>query len=335
MTAQRNRQWILMRRPVGEIREGDLVLRTDPIPVPAAGEVVVRNEWLSLDPANRVYMSDVKQYMPPVALGDPMRGFICGTVVASGAPAFAVGAVVMGLGTWSEYSCVPAEYLMPVPEVQGLTRKDVFGQGYIVAPTALLGLRHIGAPRPGETMLVSAAAGAVGSLAGQIGKAWGCKVIGLAGDDEKRDWIVRDLGFDQALDYRGADFAQRLRAACPDGIDIFYDNVAGNVLDVVLGQMNLRGRVVQCGLISSYNDDLHGQSFRNYGCIVTQRLKVEGFIVIDWFDEYPAMFREVAELHRSGRLNWRYHDVDGLEHAVDAVKLLFQGRNRGKMIVRV
>jgi NADPH-dependent curcumin reductase len=159
MTAQRNRQWILMRRPVGEIREGDLVLREDPIRTPAAGEVVVRNEWLSLDPANRVYMSDVKQYMPPVPLGDPMRGFICGTVAASAAPGFAVGANVMGLGTWSEYSCVPAAYLMPVPEVPGLTRKDVFGQGYIVAPTALLGLRHIGSPKAGETMVVSAAVG--------------------------------------------------------------------------------------------------------------------------------------------------------------------------------
>ncbi|MGH8518094.1 MAG: zinc-binding dehydrogenase, partial [Panacagrimonas sp.] len=223
MTAQRNRQWILMRRPVGEIREGDLVLREDPIPAPAAGEVVVRNEWLSLDPANRVYMSDIKQYMPPVALGDPMRGFICGTIVASAAKELPAGMVVMDLGTWSEYSCVPAAYLMPVPELPGLARKDVFGQGYIVAPTALLGLRNIGSPKPGETLLVSAAAGAVGSLAGQIGKAWGCNVIGLAGDDEKRDWIVNDLGFDQALDYRGADFKERLRAACPGGIDIFYD----------------------------------------------------------------------------------------------------------------
>jgi NADPH-dependent curcumin reductase CurA len=264
-----------------------------------------------------------------------MRGFICGEVVASAAPEMPVGAVVMGLGTWSQYSRVPAACLMPVPELPGLSRKDVFGQGYIVAPTALLGLRHIGSPKAGETMLVSAAAGAVGSLAGQIGKAWGCKVIGLAGDAEKRDWITRDLGFDLALDYRGDDFAQRLRAACPNGIDIFYDNVAGNVLDVVLGQMKLRGRVVQCGLISSYNDDLHGQSFRNYGCIVTQRLRIEGFIVIDWFDEYPAMFREVADLHASGKLKWRYHDVDGLGQAVDAVKLLFQGRNRGKMIVRL
>ena len=330
-----NRQWILMRRPVGDIRDGDLELRDDPIPRAGPGQVVVRNEWLSLDPANRVYMADTKAYLPPVTLGDPMRGFVCGAVVTSRADAFATGDIVMGLGTWSEYSCVPGEYLMPVPELPGLDRKDVFGQGYIVAPTALLGLRNVGAPRAGETLVVSAAAGAVGSLVGQLGKAWGCKVVGLAGAAEKREWIVRDLGFDAAVDYRPPGLAQRLREACPDGVDIFFDNVGGEVLDTVLGQMNLRGRVVQCGHVSTYNDDLAGATLRNYGCVVTQRLRIEGFIVIDWFDQYPAALREVASLHAQGRLKWRYHDVDGLGGAVDAVRLLFQGRNHGKMLVRI
>lgn len=324
-----------MRRPSGDIRDGDLVLRDDSIPRPEAGQVVVRNEWLSLDPANRVYMADVKAYLPPVALGEPMRGFVCGAVVASAAPAFAAGDVVMGLGTWSDYSCVPAEYLMSVPDLPSMDRKDVFGQGYIVGPTAFLGLRNVGAPRAGETLVVSAAAGAVGSLVGQIGKAWGCKVVGLAGDAEKREWIVHDLGFDCALDYRPPGLKQRLREACPGGVDIFFDNVGGEVLDAVLGQMNLRGRVVQCGHMSTYNNDLAGATLRNYGCVITQRLRIEGFIVIDWFDQYPEALGEIVALHAKGQLTWRYHDVDGLAHAVEAIRLLFQGRNHGKMLVRV
>lgn len=330
-----NRQWILARRPVGDIRDGDLVFRTDAIPRPAAGEVVVRNQWLSLDPAGRVYMADVKQYMPPVPLGDPMRGFVCGTVVQSAAPGMPVGTLAMGLGSWSEYSCVPAGYLMTVPDLPGMTVKDVFGQGYIVAPTAYLGLRDIGTPRPGETLVVSAAAGAVGSLAGQFGKAWGCKVAGIAGGPEKCEWLVRDLGFDAAVDYRQPDLEGRLRGTCPEGIDIFFDNVGGGILDTVLGQMNVSGRVVQCGLLSNLNDDLSGSTFRNYGCVVTQRLRIQGFIVVDWLDRYPATLRDIAALHAEGRLKWRYHDVEGLENAESAFRLLFRGGNHGKLLVRI
>ena len=332
---QTHRQWIVARRPVGDVRDGDLVFRTDAIPRPAAGEVLLRNQWLSLDPAGRVYMSDVKQYLPPIPLGDPMRGFVCGTVVESTEPGMPVGTVAMGFGTWAEYSRIPAAQLMPVPELPGMTVKDAFGQGFIVAPTAYLGLRNIGAPRAGETLVVSAAAGAVGSLAGQIGKVWGCKVVGIAGGAEKCEWLVRDLGFDGAVDYRQPDLENRLREACPQGIDVFFDNVGGSVLDTVLGQMNVLGRVVQCGVLSTMSENLAGTTLKNYGCVVTQRLRVQGFIVVDWFDQYPETLRDIAALHAQGRLKWRYHDVEGLENAESAFRLLFKGANHGKLIVRL
>ena len=179
--ATHNWQWILARRPVGEIKDGDLVFRADPIPNPEKGEVVVKTEWLSLDPTNRIWMSDIRQYMPPVALGAPMRGLICGTVVKSASDSVAEGAVVMGLGTWSDYACVPAATVSPVPKIKGIPLKDVFGQMCLIGPTAYFGLTDIGAPKIGETLVVSGAAGAVGSIAGQLGKVLGCKTVGIAG----------------------------------------------------------------------------------------------------------------------------------------------------------
>ena len=191
MTNQ-NRQWILARRPVGEIKDGDLVFRNDPIPTPGRGEVVVKTEWLSLDPTNRLWMSDIPQYMPPVALGAPMRGIFCGTVVKSASDSIAEGAVVMGLGTWSDYAVTPAAMVSVVPEIPGIPRKDVFGQLFLVGPTAYFGLLDIGAPKIGETLVVSGAAGAVGSITGQLGRAWGCKTVGIAGGKDKCAALTRD-----------------------------------------------------------------------------------------------------------------------------------------------
>lgn len=334
-TARKNLQWILARRPVGEIRDGDLVLESSEMPVPAAGEVVIENEWLSLDPTNRVWMSDVRQYMPPVPLGAPMRGFTCGAVVASASDTFAVGTNVMGVGTWARYSCVPAANLMPLPEIPGLTRKDVFGQCFVVAPTAYFGIVDIGAPKIGETLVVSGAAGAVGSLAGQFGKALGCTVIGIAGGPAKCDYLVKELGFDHALDYKRGELDTQLRVCAPDGVDVFFDNVGGETLDTVLAQMRLHGRIVQCGMISGYNDEVRGTAPSRYPLVVMQRLRIQGFIVLDYFTRYPEAFRAIAALHARGRLKWRYHDIEGLGQAVDAVRLLYQGGNLGKMMVRL
>ena len=333
--ATQNRRWILARRPEGEIKDGDLVLRTDPVPAPSRGEVVVKTEWLSLDPTNRIWMSDIPQYMSPVALGAPMRGIICGTVVKSASHSLAEGAAVMGLGTWSDYACAPAAMFSLVPEIKGIPCKDVFGQFYLVGPTAYFGLIDIGAPKIGETLVVSGAAGAVGSIAGQLGKALGCKTVGIAGGAKKCAALTRDYGFDHAIDYKGENIKERLRETCPDGVDIFFDNVGGDTLNAVLRRMNLFGRVIQCGMISVYDTDGKGAAPSNYPVILMQRLKVQGFIAFDHIARYPEAYRALAKLRLEGKLNWRFHDIDGLENAADAVRMLFKGQNTGKLIVKV
>jgi NADPH-dependent curcumin reductase CurA len=335
--AQENRQWILKRRPSGEIRDGDLVFETHPVPKAGEGQVVVRNEWLSLDPTNRIWMSEMDGYMPPVPLGAPMRGFVYGKVVDSGASAFPVGSYAMGIGSWSDYSLEPATSFFPMPAIPGISPKDVFGQYGIVAPTAYFGLLDIGAPKIGETLVVSGAAGAVGCIVGQLGKAWGCKVIGIAGGKDKCDWITQDLGFDAAIDYKKENLDERLRALCPEGVDIYFDNVGGETLNTVMSRMNVYGRVVQCGMISIYTKDGHDGAPSNYPLILMNRLRVQGFIVIDpmFTYRYPEAYRAITKLHLEGRLKWRYHEVEGLEQADQAVRMLYRGQNTGKLMVKV
>ncbi len=333
--ANENRQWILARRPVGDIRDGDLVLKTSAIPKPKKGEIVVRNEWLSLDPTNRLWMSEMDQYMPPVPLNDPMRGFIVGKVVASGSDAYDVGASVMGIGSWSDYSCGPAANYSPAPDVPGIPRKHVFGQLGLVAPTAYFGLLDIGAPRIGETLVVSGAAGAVGSIAGQLGKAWGCKVVGIAGGKDKCDWLTKDLGFDHAIDYKKQDVDKRVRELCPEGVDIYFDNVGGDTLNAVMGQMNLYGRIIECGMIAVYNKEGRDAAPANYPRILMKRLKVQGFIVIDHAARFPEAIRALSVLHLQGRLKWRNQEIDGLEKADQAVRMLYTGQNTGKLMIKI
>lgn len=331
-----NRQWILARRPVGDIQDGDLIFREDPVPKARKGEVVVKTEWLSLDPTNRLWMSDAVQYMPPVALGAPMRGIIVGKVVDSGSDAFEVGNYAMGIGSWSDYSVSPAAMLSPVPEVKGISRKDVFGQLGLVGPTAYFGMLDIGAPKIGETLVVSGAAGAVGCIAVQLGKAWGCKVVGIAGGEEKCGWVKKDLGADAVIDYKQEkNLDGRLKTICPEGIDIYFDNVGGETLNTVMAQMNLFGRIIQCGMISSYNNEGGYDVPTNYPLILMHRLRVQGFIVTDYAARFPEAFRALAKLHLEGRMKWRQHEVEGLQQADKAVRLLYTGGNTGKLMVKV
>lgn len=331
----KNRQWILMRRPVGDIQDGDLVLREDPVPQARRGEVVLRTEWLSLDPTNRLWMSDAAQYMPPVALGAPMRGIVVGKVVDSGSDAFEVGSYAMGIGSWSDYAVSPAAMLSPVPAIQGIPRKDVFGQFTVVAPTAYFGLVDIGAPKIGETLVVSGAAGAVGCIAVQLGKALGCKVVGIAGGKDKCEWVQHELGADGVIDYKQESVPERLKALLPQGVDIYFDNVGGETLNTALAQMNLFGRIIQCGMISSYNNQGGYDVPQNYPLILMNRLRVQGFIVTDYAARFPEAIRALTTLRLEGRLKWRQHEIEGLEQADKAVRLLYTGGNTGKLMIKV
>lgn len=333
--ALENRVWRLRKRPVGEIADDDLTFEREEVPEPSDGELLVKLDYLSLDPTNRVWMSDVVQYMPPVALGEAMRGAVCGTVVTSKHPDFAAGDIVSGLGTWADYQIGVPGQLNAMGPIDPAALADAFGLFAVVGPTAYFGLVDHASPQPGETLVVSAAAGAVGSVVGQIGKIMGCRVVGLAGTDEKCAWIRDELGFDVAINYRTADVPAALRAACPDGIDIYFDNVGGPILEACLDQMNLFGRIPMCGQISTYNHIEDAVGPRNYDMILMQRVKVHGFIVLDHMDRYPEAIGALMGWMGEGRLRFRVEIHDGLENAVKVVRRLYTGDHQGKLLIRV
>ena len=330
-----NRVWRLRKRPVGEITDDVLSLEEEAIPEPGDGECVFRLNYLSLDPTNRTWMSDMDQYMPPVELDAPMRGVVCGTVVKSNNPAFKDGDVVSGLGVWADYQAGNASTLNPLGDTGPISVIDAFGTFAVVGPTAYFGLLDVGQPKEGETVVVSAAAGAVGSIVGQIAKIKGCRVVGLAGRDEKCGWITNDLGFDEAINYKTANLPEALTAACPNGIDIYFDNVGGAILDACLKLMNRNGRIPTCGLISQYNATEEVAGPYNYPMILMQRLRVEGFVVLDYAYRYPEAIAELSQWMAAGRIKVRQDVVDGLENALQAVKRLYTGANTGKLMIRV
>ena len=333
--AEVNRVWRLRKRPVGLIGDDVLSLERESIPEPAAGEFVFRLNYLSLDPTNRIWMSDMDQYMPPVALGAPMRGVVCGTVTKSANPEFNVGDVVSGLGVWADYQKSVPGMLNKMSPPSGVSIADAFGLFAVVGPTAYFGLLDLGMPKAGETVVVSAAAGAVGSIVGQIAKLKGCRAVGLAGSDAKCKWIVDELGFDAAINYKTEDVAAALKRACPKGIDIYFDNVGGDILDACLKQMNLQGRIPTCGLISQYNATSTPPGPINYPMILMQRLKVQGFIVLDYAARYPEAITALGQWVQQGKLKFRMDTHEGLENAVITLRKLYTGENTGKLMVKV
>ncbi len=330
-----NRVWRLRKRPVGVIGDDILSFDKEAMPVPADGQFLFRLNYLSLDPTNRVWMSDMDQYMPPVAIGEAMRGVVCGTVVSSKHPDFAAGDVVSGLGSWSEYQLGSPPFLNKLGPLGGAAVADAFGLFAVVGPTAYFGLIDLGQPKAGETVVVSAAAGAVGSIVGQIAKLKGCRAVGLAGSAEKCAWLVNDLGFDAAINYKTEDVSAALKRACPKGIDIYFDNVGGDILDACLKQMNYKGRIPTCGLISQYNatDEVPGP--KNYPMILMQRLKVEGFIVLDYANRYPEAVGALGEWLAKGQIKFRLDMQEGLENAVTTLRKLYTGENQGKLMLHV
>jgi len=329
-----NRVWRLVKRPVGMIEDDVLSFEREPIPRPGEGQFLFRLNYLSLDPTNRIWMSDMDQYMPPVALGAPMRGVVCGTVTDSRHAGFAAGDVVSGIGTWADYQLGAPPVLNKLSAFEGIPTAEAFGLFAVVGPTAYFGLIDVGRPAAGETVVVSAAAGAVGSVVGQIAKIKGCRAVGIAGSDEKCRSLA-ELGFDGAVNYHKEELPLALKRACPGGIDVYFDNVGGDILDACLGQMNLNGRIPTCGLISQYNaaGDVPGP--KNYPAIVMKRLRVQGFIVLDYAARYPEAIAALAQWLRAGKLQFRVDVRTGLENALPALRALFSGDHRGKLMIHV
>ncbi len=329
----RNAQWRLAERPKGLFQPSDFRWTEEDTPTLAPGQVLVEVVYLSLDPTNRGWAAG-DTYLPAVAIGEVMRGFAVGRVVESRAQGLAPGDGVAGLLGWQRYAVLPANALRRLPEV-GLPLEAHLGLLGHIGLTAWVGLLEIGRPRPGDTLVVSAAAGAVGSLVGQIGKIQGLRVVGVAGSEAKCRWITEELGFDAAVNYKTTIVRAGLRRACPDGIDIYFDNVGGATLEAALAHIRQGARIVVCGMISRYTASGVVPGPSNLGTLLVRRARMEGFIVLDHADKAGRATEDLVRWHREGRLKYRLDVVDGLENAPAAVNRLFDGTNNGKLVVRV
>ncbi|MEQ9479919.1 MAG: NADP-dependent oxidoreductase [Algiphilus sp.] len=329
------RHWYFNQRPKGEMDDQTLALREEALPALQDKEFLVRSIYLSMDATHRLWIGDLDLYMEPIPVGERMKGFLIGEVVESKHDGYQAGDLVTGLGCWSDYIIDDGSAFQKMPPIPGLSIADAFGILTVAGPTALVGLMEIGDPKPGDTVVVSAAAGAVGMLVGQIAKIHGCRTIGIAGGAEKCERLKSLFGYDEVVDYKKGDVVGQLRTLAPDGIDVLFENVGGDILDAGLTVMKDFGRVVICGLISSYNADgpVPGPyMFRN---VIMRRLTIRGFVILDYLDRYPEFQAKLADWMREGRLNYRLHVVDGLENAVDALQLLYHGGNHGKVMVKI
>lgn len=328
-----NLQIRLAARPEGLPAAGDFATTREARPRPDDGEVLVRVVYLSLDPAMRGWMSDRKSYIEPVALGDVMRGLVVGEVVTSRAEGFAAGDRVSGALGWQQWAVAKPQELQKLPA--GLPLPLFLGPLGMTGLTAYFGLLDIGRPQPGETVVVSAAAGAVGSVVGQIAKIKGCRAVGIAGGAEKCAWLTEELGFDVAIDYKHEDVPKALKVACPAGIDVYFDNVGGPILDAALARLARGARIPLCGAISQYNATEPVPGPYNYLSLLVNRARMEGFIVFDYRRRYDEALRELGGWVAEGKIKERHEIVDGLEAAPAALLRLFDGSKIGKLIVRV
>jgi NADPH-dependent curcumin reductase CurA len=331
-----NRQLRLHSRPIGLCAPGDLQLTESPVPELQDGQALAKVKYLSIDPTMRVWMTDIPQYMPPVAIGEVMRAFGFAEVIESRHKDFKKGDRVVGLVGFQDYALIDENAknhrFQKVPSIPFVSDTAFLGVLGMNGLTAFFGM-EIGAPKKGETLVVSAAAGATGSIAGQIGKIHGCRVVGIAGSDEKCEWITKELGFDAAVNYKRPDWKKHLAEATPKGIDINFENVGGEVMQEVLSRMNLFGRVVLCGLISGYCS--HDPGMASFGNVLVRRLRVQGFIVIDFASRFMEAATEIGKWKMFGKIKDREMIVEGLEKAPDAINMLFAGANIGKLIVKV
>ncbi|HAF93170.1 MULTISPECIES: NADP-dependent oxidoreductase [Stutzerimonas] len=330
----KNQQYLLATRPVGAPTRDTFELVETDLREPGPGEVLVKVKYLSIDPAMRGWMNDAKSYIPPVGIGEVMRALGVGEVVASQHPGFAVGDHVNGaLGVQRYFLGEPKGFYKVDPQQAPLPRYlSALG---MTGMTAYFALLAVGQPKAGETVVLSGAAGAVGSVAGQIAKLKGCRVIGIAGGADKCRFLIDELGFDGAIDYKHEDVAAGLKRECPKGVDVYFDNVGGDILDAVLGRISVGARVVICGAISQYNNKEAIKGPSNYLSLLVNRARMEGMVVTDYVQRYPEALREMAGWLASGQLKSREDIVEGLETFPDTLMKLFTGENFGKLILKV
>jgi hypothetical protein len=329
-----NHQFRLAARPVGMPKHGDWNYAKEPAREPGSGEVLVKVLQISLDPAMRGWVSAMRSYMPPVGIGEVMRALAAGRVVESKNPNFAVGDHVYGTLGVQEYAISDGKGLSKVDTRLAPLPKYLSVLG-MPGMTAYFGLLDTGAPQSGNTVVVSAAAGAVGSVVGQIAKIKGCRAVGIAGGTKKCQYITGELGFDGAIDYKHEEVTVGLRKHCPKGIDVYFDNVGGDILDAVLAQINLGARIVICGGISQYNNTTPVKGPSNYLSLLVNRATMKGMLVTDFMDRYPQAAREMARWMAAGKLKSREDMVDGLQNFPEALVKLFSGENFGKLILKV
>lgn len=331
-----NRQVKLIARPKpGPFTSDIFSIEDTPVADPGEGEFRVKVDCVSLDPAMRGWVNDAKSYVPPVGLGEVMRAYSAGYVEASNHPGFKEGDAVQGLFGVQQYATSNGQHVVKVDPSKAPLERWVGGLG-MPGWTAYFGLLDVCEPKAGETVVVSAASGAVGSIVGQIAKIQGCRAVGIAGGSEKCAYIKDELGFDAAVDYKANNLAADLKDACPDGIDCNFESVGGDILDTVLMQMNVFGRIAICGLISGYTATELPPGPKNFRAILTQRLRMRGLIVFDWNDRIPEAIEQLGNWHASGQLKIREDVRDGgVDAFPDVVNLLYTGGNNGKLVLKV
>ncbi|MBE0596496.1 MAG: NADP-dependent oxidoreductase [Desulfuromonadales bacterium] len=346
MAGRVNSQLRLIARPRGPVKDSDFRLTEEPVPALKEGEILVKTLYFSLDPAQRNWMDDdPDSYIPPVKLGDVMGAVCLGKVIETRNPAFRRGDITWSIGGWQQYQII--DPTCAEGQLSGLTvlqtdpalplSNYLSGCG-ITGLTALFGILNVGRPKPGETVLVSAAAGAVGSVAAQIAKKIsGCRVIGIAGTEEKCRWLTDELGIDAAINYRQEkDMAAAIRTACPAGVDIFFDNVGGEILDATLMNINFQGRILMCGRIATYLDDYKNRPGPyNMWQLLVKNARIEGFTAHTYADQYPSATRMLETWTKSGILQFREDIVEGLGNTLSAFRTLFTGENKGRLMMKL
>lgn len=326
---------LIKRPPPGLVTRDIFAFADEAAPEPGPDQFRIKIEYISLDPAMRGWMNDAKSYVAPVELGSVMRAYAAGYVDASNHPEFKVGDAVQGVLGVQQYALSNGKGIVKVDTSSAPLERWIGGLG-MPGWTAYFGLLEVGKPQPGETVVVSAASGAVGSIVGQIAKIKGCRAVGIAGGSEKCRYVVEELGFDACVDYKAGDLATALKAAAPKGIDVYFENVGGEILDTVLLQMNTFGRIPVCGLISGYNATSVPDGPKNIRTVLTQRLTVRGLIVFDWADRMPEAIRELGAWHKAGDLRMR-EDVrtGGINAFPEVLNLLYTSGNMGKLVLKV